>query len=151
MQVSNPVDLDTSIAKLKAELKDRSNKRKEAIEENIRKKMTGLSVLTVALLALSIISSAFIRLFPIVIGAFVLAVAAFIVNKVTLKNTTKAEENAADDEISLDKKNTQNEIDNFSAVHKAKQIETLNKKLKELGLEPAKDDEIPTLIVKNVG
>lgn len=144
--ITNPTSLKDAISKLEHGLKQRTTERKEAVNDYVWERTKVLSIGSIAMLGVSILTSAFIRILPLVIIAFALSVAGFIATKIVLKNVTEEEEKKAFKDIENDTAKTKNEIANFSKIHNQKLVEALNKKLKELGLAPATNEEIEKLL-----
>ncbi len=101
------------------------------IPDMVWNKTRSISFITIALLVLSIIVSCFIHITAFVVICFLVAVAAFVLNTVSVSKQTKMITAAVESEIA-----------DFSSNYKTKQRELLNKKLKSLGMEPAKADEL---------
>ena len=101
------------------------------IPDMVWPKVKNISILTIILLALTIIVNCFIHVTALVVICFIAAVAAFVVNTVMVRKQTK-------DITAM----VETEISDYSTNYKTKQRELLNNKLKSLGLEPAKADEL---------
>ncbi len=144
--IKNPTSLKDAVEGLETQLKHRTKLRNEAVEDYVWGRIKPISIGSVVMLGVSILTSAFIRVMPLVIIAFALSIAGFIANKVMLKKITEEEEKKAIQDIKDDTEKTQNEIKNFSEIHKLKLREALDKKLKSLGLAPATNEEIKTLL-----
>ena len=144
--ITNPTSLKDAVSNLENGLKQRTSARKEDVKDYVWERTKVLSIGSIAMLGVSILTSAFIRILPLVIIAFALSVAGFIANKIVLKKVTEEEEKKALKDIENDTAKTKNEIANFSKIHNQKLVEALNKKLKELGLAPATNKEIKKLL-----
>ena len=141
-RIPNNDDLDSVTEKMEQELDEAIKKRKETTEETIKKTTTGISIATIALLALSIIVSCFVHVMPLVIIAFVLAVAAFVFNTVFVNKKDKEEHKKEENEISELESKVTDEIVDYSINYRVKRLNALNNKLQSLGLNPVSADEM---------
>ena len=136
-------DSPTAVARKKlSELKKKNSDRRDSVEKNVIKVTNGVSVLTIGLLAVSILVSLCIRSIVLSTVFFAVAAAAFFYNTSKVKKETKAEMNRANKEIEKNKARTEAEIDDFTKNYKIKLYKALNNKLTSLGYEPAAATEL---------
>ena len=140
--IENEVSLDTITGNMRNALNKKTSERRDAIEKNVGKATTGISLLTIALLAVSIILSIFVRSTALVIIAFVIAVGFFVFNTIAVKKADSAENKKAKDEIDAETSKVNAEIADYSKNYKKKQRDALDRKLSSLGLKPASADEL---------
>lgn len=141
-KIENEVSLKAITSDMKSKLNKKINERREEIDKNISKATNGISILTIALLALSIILSIFVRSTALVVIAFVIAVGFFVFNTIAVKKADSAENKKAKDEIDAETSKVNAEIADYSKNYKKKQRDALDRKLSSLGLKPASADEL---------
>ena len=141
-RIENEVSLEAITSDMKSKLYKKISDRREEIDKNISKTTNGISLLTIALLALSIIFSIFVRSTTFVVIAFVIAVGFFVFNTIAVKKADSAENKKATDEIEAETSKVNAEIADYSKNYKKKQREALDSKLSSLGLKPASADEL---------
>ena len=140
--IKNSASLKTLQNRMKKALEEKTRKRQEAINKNIQKATTGISLLTIALLVLSITISIFIRSTALVTIAFIIGVAFFIFNTVAVKKADVTERKKAEKDIKAETAKVKAQIADYSKNYKKKQRAALDQKLKELGLNPVSADEL---------
>lgn len=141
-KIKNKISLDTVKSKMRADLEDKNKERENAIEKNISKATTSISLLTIVLFLASICVS-IMRWSPtIIIGTFVIAVLSFIINTIAVKSVTKAETKLAEEENKERTARVEDEIADYTEQYKVKQRKALNDKLISLGYEPVAADEL---------
>ena len=132
--------------------KRKNSERRSRIDGNVAKATSGISIITILALVASIFISCFIRNLSLNLIFFGISQLAFIVNriivnKVSLKEDRKAEQEirarnqVLKNEIEAYSNKVQSEIYGYSTNYKIKQIESLNSKLVSLGLTPVTEDE----------
>lgn len=137
----------------KAEIENYKKTRNGQVDGNVWIKTKKVSLLSLGLLALSIAVSLLVPITFAVIGAFSLAVAAFIYEMVRISTSYKGEKKLAKEEIATYEETCQellnekviginNKIDNYADVYREEVVNRLNGKLISLGLEPAEYEEV---------
>lgn len=140
--IENEVSLDVITGNIRNDLNKKTSERYAAIEKNVGKATFGISILTIALLALSIILSIFVRSTALVVIAFVIAVGFFVFNTIAVKKADSDENKKAKEEIDAETSRVNAEIADYSKNYKKKQRDALDRKLSSLGLKPASADEL---------
>lgn len=141
-KIINDKKLTTIIKEKNEELEKRKNDRQSLKYRKIEGSTAPLSWVTIGLLALSIILSVFVRVTSIIIIAYVVALAAFLLSLLQV-NKVKYKENLLEKWANeKDENQTKKEIDDFKYNYKTKLLETLNDKMRSLNLKEVKIDEI---------
>lgn len=141
-KIENPLSLDEAVAGMENKLYDFKKERNSAIESSVAKTSAPLAYATIALLVVSILVSLFIRSTFLVVIMLIAAVAAFVLCELAIRRSTSTETTKAKEEIAAEEARVQNEVDNYSAIYKEKQLAALNGRLQSLGFEPATADEL---------
>lgn len=141
-KIENEVNLDAITKRMKDELEERSEQRKENIEKTVWKETSMYSFISMGLFLISCIVSLFIPVSAIVVISFILAIGGYIYNKSLVKKKTTTETAKVESENTADKNKTEKEISEYSSNYKLKRREALNEKLKSLGFSPVTADEL---------
>ena len=141
-KIQNEINLDAVTRKMRSDLKAQNKARKNAVEANVAKATNNISLITIALLAASILVSLLIRSTALIVIMFALAVASFVFNTIKVKNENKEELKRADDEVATTTEKVEEEIANYSKNYKIKQRKALDDKLTSLGYRPVSAEEM---------
>ncbi len=125
------IENDESLKKIT----DKISKKKECIPGMIWDKTKTISLITMALLTLSIIVAIFIHVTALVVIAFIIAAGSFVYNTISVNKETKSITATITTEVNA-------EIEDYISNYKVKQREILNNKLKSLGYKPVSADEL---------
>lgn len=140
--IENSASPESVKENLLSALEKKNRDRKDAVERNVIKATNSVSLLTIALLAASILVSFCIRSTALVTAFFAVAAAAFFYNTRKVKKETEAEMKRANKEIEKNRAKTKAEIEALTKDYKSRLREALNNKLKSLGYEPATAAEL---------
>ncbi|MBQ8549956.1 MAG: hypothetical protein IJ426_01305 [Clostridia bacterium] len=140
--IENTESLESAKEKIRAE----AAKKRKAVEDAVPKKektgMAGMGMLTLLVLAASILISIFIRSRVLVLGGLAAALVFFILGRKKAKSVKKKVEKETDDLISEINRDMRDKVDNYSAHYRAKVLEEVNAKLTALGLDETDAEEL---------
>ena len=136
--VENDHGLRAKRASLKRLRDDAIANQEAEVEARKWKTIMPVAYTSVALLALSILISLFIRVLPLVIIGFGLAIAGLFYSKIKNKAAQEKAKEEAKSFASIKDREMNEAYDTFAKEYKEKLLTALNKKLTSLGYEPAK-------------
>ena len=141
VEIPNPISVEEEKKRINQDRDKKIEEQFEIIKKNSWNKVFPFYLLSISLLALSIIMSLFVNYFFPVILCFALAIGMFVFTKKIVK---KVKANATEEF----NKETQNlnaiykeKLDNYNDDHNAEIFKVLNDKLVSLGFEPANESE----------
>lgn len=124
-----------------------------SIEPSVAKATKGLSLLSIALLVISILISLFLRSTPCVLAAFSVSLVVYILSSIHVRNTRKRVNSQVNALIQNETERTElaieeegcrfeEEILRFEETYRQNQLSLLNQKLSSLGLQAASSDDL---------
>ena len=140
--IENPTNHSDAVKGFQKNLNNWITQRTKAVHDNVYSATKLLAISTVTVLALSIITSLFIRLLSLVIAVFALSVAFFVLSRFAITKAYGKEREKCDAEIKNETQRVENLIKNYSTDYRKKKREALDKKLVSLGLEPSRNEEL---------
>lgn len=142
--IKNKFGLRAKKAELRAKRDAAVKNQEKEIEAQSWKRIKPVSFLSLALLVFSICASLFIKVLPIVIIGFALALGGFIYSKAHIKSTQEKAKAQAQNFSAEKKKEMDDAYKAFAENYKTKLFAALNRKLADLGYETAKPTECYT-------
>lgn len=142
IEIENDESLYKYTEKLNQEKKEQIAQIEREISPNIWQKTNKIVLPSFALLLLSIITSLFIHVTFLVVTAFILAALTSIYCFWFVKQKSDEEKHSASLKIQELRKTTDDQIKNYTYSHKSNLLKILNKKLNDLGFEPAEFEDI---------
>lgn len=141
-RIENDIGPEAVAGKMNAALEQSVAGRNSAVEKNALSRALVPAILTIALLALSVIISLFVHVTALVVVFFVLAAAAFIGNLLFMKKAETEAYSKAAMENQSERARIAGEISDYEKNFRKKQREALDQKLAALGLAPAAAGEL---------
>jgi len=141
VKIPNPQSIEEIKKQKRKATSEEIQKRNDAVDGKVWKSTAMLSLISIALLAVSIVVSVSLKFLMPVIVSFAAAFVAFVFSRIQLSQKKTAIKEATEKENKEAQALCDDACANYESHKKAEILEVLNKKLDTLGLAPASDSE----------